>query len=44
VLDPLLLREFQPLTEYATALVRRTLETNSFFRMPGRVPHSAQLA
>jgi pyrroloquinoline quinone biosynthesis protein B len=44
VLDPLLLREFQPLTEYATALVRRTLETNSFFRMPGRVPHPAQLA
>ena len=33
ILGLLLLREFQPLTLYATALVRRVLETNSFFRM-----------
>ena len=39
VLGLLLLREFQPLTLYATALVRRVLEANSFFRMLGRVPH-----
>ncbi len=38
VLGLLLLREFQPLTVYATALVRRTLEANSFFRMLERVP------
>lgn len=38
VLGILLLREFQPLTVYATALVRRTLEANSFFRMLERVP------
>jgi pyrroloquinoline quinone biosynthesis protein B len=35
----LLLREFQPLTLYATALVRRVLEANSFFRMLERVPN-----
>ena len=35
----LLLREFQPLTVYATALVRRVLESNSFFRMLERVPN-----
>jgi pyrroloquinoline quinone biosynthesis protein B len=34
----LLLREFQPLTIYATRLVRRVLEANSFFRMLTRVP------
>ena len=34
----LLLREFQPLRVYATALVRRALETNSFFRMLRRIP------
>ncbi len=39
VLGLLLLREFQPLTVYATALVRRTLEANSFFRMLERVPN-----
>ena len=38
VLGLLLLREFQPLTLYATALVRRVLEANSFFRMLARVP------
>lgn len=38
VLGLLLLREFQPLTVYATAPVRRTLEANSFFRMLERVP------
>lgn len=37
VLGVLLLREFQPLTIYATALVRKTLEANSFFRMLHRV-------
>lgn len=35
----LLLREFQPLTIYATAAVRRTLEANSFFRMLTRIPN-----
>ena len=35
----LLLREFQPLTVYATALVRQVLESNSFFRMLERVPN-----
>ena len=35
----LLLREFQPLTIYATSLVRDTLEANSFFRMLHRVPN-----
>ena len=39
VLGLLLLREFQPLTLYATALVRRVLEANSFFRMLKRVPN-----
>jgi pyrroloquinoline quinone biosynthesis protein B len=39
VLGLLLLREFQPLTLYATALVRRVLEANSFFRMLERVPN-----
>ncbi len=39
VLGLLLLREFQPLTVYATGLVRRTLEANSFFRMLERVPN-----
>nr|WP_218623929.1 MBL fold metallo-hydrolase [Granulicella sp. dw_53] len=39
VLGLLLLREFQPLTVYATALVRKTLEANSFFRMLHRVPN-----
>ncbi len=34
----LLLREFQPLIVYATAHVRRALESNSFFRMLERVP------
>lgn len=38
VLGLLLLREFQPLTVYATQLVRATLESNSFFRMLERVP------
>lgn len=35
----LLLREFQPLTVYATKLVRMVLEANSFFRMLERVPN-----
>jgi pyrroloquinoline quinone biosynthesis protein B len=39
VLGLLLLREFQPLTLYATSLVRRVLEANSFFRMLKRVPN-----
>ena len=39
VLGLLLLREFQPLTVYATALVRRVLEANSLFRMLARVPN-----
>lgn len=39
VLGVLLLREFQPLTIYATRLVRETLEANSFFRMLHRVPN-----
>lgn len=39
VLGLLLLREFQPLTVYATAMVRDTLEANSFFRMLHRVPN-----
>ena len=39
VLGLLLLREFQPLTVYATSLVRTTLEANSFFRMLHRVPN-----
>src|SRR5580704_5793199 len=39
ILGLLLLREFQPLTLYATALVRRVLEANSFFRMLTRVPN-----
>ncbi|RZU40935.1 pyrroloquinoline quinone biosynthesis protein PqqB [Edaphobacter modestus] len=39
VLGVLLLREFQPLTIYATRLVRKTLEANSFFRMLERVPN-----
>jgi pyrroloquinoline quinone biosynthesis protein B len=39
VLGLLLLREFQPLTVYATRLIRRTLEANSFFRMLERVPN-----
>jgi pyrroloquinoline quinone biosynthesis protein B len=39
VLGLLLLREFQPLTIYATALVRKVLEANSFFRMLQRVPN-----
>jgi pyrroloquinoline quinone biosynthesis protein B len=34
----LLLREFQPLTVYSTALVRKALELNSFFAMLARVP------
>jgi pyrroloquinoline quinone biosynthesis protein B len=38
VLGLLLLREFQPLRVYATALTRRILEANSFFRMLQRVP------
>jgi pyrroloquinoline quinone biosynthesis protein B len=38
ILGVLLLREFQPLTLYATALVRSVLEANSFFRMLQRVP------
>lgn len=38
VLGLLLLREFQPLTVYATSTVRETLEANSFFRMLHRVP------
>jgi pyrroloquinoline quinone biosynthesis protein B len=39
VLGVLLLREFQPLTIYATAIVRRILEANSFFSMLTRVPN-----
>jgi pyrroloquinoline quinone biosynthesis protein B len=39
VLGLLLLREFQPLTLYATDLVRRTLEANTFLRMLERVPN-----
>ena len=39
VLGILLLREFQPLTVYATALVQKTLEANSFFRVMHRVPN-----
>src|SRR6202050_2752601 len=39
VLGLLLLREFQPLTVYATGAVRRVLEANSFFRMLERVPN-----
>ncbi|HEY0263949.1 MAG TPA: pyrroloquinoline quinone biosynthesis protein PqqB [Granulicella sp.] len=39
VLGLLLLREFQPLTVYATRLVRQVLEANSFFRMLERVPN-----
>jgi len=39
VLGLLLLREFQPLTVYATRLVRRTLEANSFLRMLERIPN-----
>ncbi len=39
VLGILLLREFQPLTLYATAAVRRVLEANTFFRMLERVPN-----
>jgi pyrroloquinoline quinone biosynthesis protein B len=39
VLGLVLLREFQPLTLYATALIRRVLEANSFFRMLERVPN-----
>jgi pyrroloquinoline quinone biosynthesis protein B len=38
VLGLLLLREFQPLTVYATSLVRQTLEGNTFLRMLERVP------
>jgi pyrroloquinoline quinone biosynthesis protein B len=34
----LLLREFQPLTVYSTALVRQALESNSYFAMLNRVP------
>ena len=39
VLGMLLLRKFQPLKVYATALVRRVLESNSFIRMLERVPN-----
>lgn len=39
VLGLLLLREFEPLKVYATGLVRRVLEANSFFRMLERVPN-----
>jgi len=39
VLGVLLLREFQPLTIYATPLVRKVLEANSFFEMLNRVPN-----
>jgi pyrroloquinoline quinone biosynthesis protein B len=34
-----MLREFQPLTVFATTLVRRTLESISLFRMLNRVPN-----
>lgn len=37
VLGLLLLREFQPLTIYATSLIRRVLQANSFFDMLTRV-------
>ena len=43
VLGLLLLREFQPLTIYATRLVRRVLEANSFFRMLQRVSRPVDL-
>jgi len=39
VLGLLLLREFQPLRVYATHLVRRVLETDSFMQMLRRVPN-----
>ena len=39
VLGVLLLREFQPLTIYTTALIRNILEANTFFRMLERVPN-----
>ena len=39
VMGLLMLREFQPLTVYATALVREVLNANSFFRMLERVPN-----
>ena len=39
VLGLLLLREFQPLTVFATAIVRQVLEANSFFQMLRRVPN-----
>jgi pyrroloquinoline quinone biosynthesis protein B len=39
VLGLLLLREFQPLRVYATALVRHTLEAASFMQMLDRVPN-----
>jgi pyrroloquinoline quinone biosynthesis protein B len=39
VIGLLLLREFQPITVYATALVRDTLEADSFFRMLHRLPN-----
>jgi pyrroloquinoline quinone biosynthesis protein B len=39
VLGLLLLREFQPLRVYATALVRQALEAASFMQMLNRVPH-----
>ena len=39
VLGILLLREFQPLTIYATPLIRNILEANSFFKMMHRVPN-----
>ncbi len=38
VLGLLLMREFQPLRVYATAVVRQVLEANSFFQMLHRVP------
>ena len=39
VMGLLLLREFQPLNVYATALVRSVLEANSFFGMLKRIPN-----
>jgi pyrroloquinoline quinone biosynthesis protein B len=39
VLGILLLREFQPLTIYATAVVRQVLESNNFFDMLARIPN-----
>jgi pyrroloquinoline quinone biosynthesis protein B len=39
VLGVLLLREFQPLTLYATSVVRQVLESNSFFEMLTRIPN-----